>query len=508
MFKKKYSSLKLIGVFAGIFLSFSLNTPEVHACSCFVNGTAKELESSDAVFLGEVIEEKAVLPDPSKTKKPEEGKSHPPTHYEYTMKVEKSWKGVSGSTMTIGAGGGLGTCSYHRRLEPGQRLLIYADMRKSFYPILKPMLFLNNCSRTKTLDKGEIEAQYLDAIIANKDTKTIIRSLLDILTNEEMKNENRIEALDLIIETIRDKPDDLHEGTVRALVEATESSNTKIKIATIDAFSYPTRIFIGKTVIKKTLLQLLNDKDQTVRNAAAQALGDVANNRFLSREFVVNDPANIIAGENIFGTLVQEFEKVALKNWENKKLHERTISILGVSISKVAGSEEEKIKAAEILSRLMDRITDPHRRASIMKQLGYLGKYGIIAAPKLMQILKNTNDNSVKKNILSMLGNIKATKYLEDIKPFIKDKNCSVVQGAILAVHRIDSKNFPEFLKNNAMQEIKKRFDDCAFEILFVVTILGSDATAMKPFIIEKLKTMDDHSWQKSTLEYAVEALR
>lgn len=127
---------------------------KVFACSC-VGGDAKEkLERSVAVFVGKVI-------DKGGTKKFQHGQLR-----EYTFDVDRAWKGVNSSQMTIYSyDGSEASCGFE--FEKGQSYLVYSYQDKD------NTLQTNLCSGNILVSKatGDIEQLGSGTKISKDDDK-------------------------------------------------------------------------------------------------------------------------------------------------------------------------------------------------------------------------------------------------------------------------------------------------------------------------------------------------
>jgi hypothetical protein len=95
-----------------------------------------ELENSKAVFIGEVSKVK-------KQSKPSKGNNSLGLNYEVTFKVEKAWKGIQGSSITIHS-----ECLK----EMGEKYLIYAKLSDK-----NTLQIRCCCTRTKRLVDAETD---------------------------------------------------------------------------------------------------------------------------------------------------------------------------------------------------------------------------------------------------------------------------------------------------------------------------------------------------------------
>jgi len=453
-----------------VFLTCSVAT-EAWACSCAGPGTPKEaFDKAKAVFT---------------THAPEFTKNEQGYVKKVTFKINKIWKGNPGEELIVPLP--RGGCAYWNFKE-NKKYLIYAHPP---WDKNNPDSYeISMCSRTKPLDDGQIETRYLDAIAANKDTVKIDQSLPAILENKEEENNIRIEAARLLGWMVRMNSETAPNGAVEALVKASESNDTRLKVTI--AHNLSNFKFRGRSDVKEALLQLLKDDDQNVRNTSAGALPSVA-----SRQ-----------SPDVFKALVQALDEAKRKPWTDKPLSETTLAVLGVSISKVAYTENEKTGAVKVLYDMIDEISNPYRKVSVIQHLGFQKERATWTAPKLLELLKATDNYHIKQYTISALGDIKATEALEDIKSYLNDKNCYVVKHSIEAVHKIAPEEFPEFFRNKAMPEMKTRFESCRHQFIWALQTLGPAAKDMKPFLVKKYETMPDDNWTKGELKNVIESLQ
>lgn len=279
-------------------------------------------------------------------------------------------------------------CDY-AHFKENKKFLIYAH--SSWYKSKPNEYSVLDCSRTKPLDVGGIETRYLDAIVAGKDTKSIDQSLSGILTSEKEKVNVRIEAANLLGLRFNRKFDEaktealekvsklqlelgngevdanaifkaiLDEAThgievkeeVDALVKASMSSDPSLKVAIVRNL-YSMSELAGRTDIKEVLLRLLKDDDQNVRNITAIALVWLSDSQW----------------SDIYKPLVQALNEARLKQWNDKELYEKTLTTFGVSVSRTANTEKEKIETVRILYNMIDEISDPYNKSDVIRELG------------------------------------------------------------------------------------------------------------------------------------------
>ena len=454
-----------------VILFVCISGTEAWACSCVAPSTPeKAFEMAKAVFT---------------THAPELIKNKHGYIEKVILHPDKFWKGntnlksivVNPRTM----------CNYANFVE-NKKYLIYAHSHWDKSKL--DDYSVSMCSRTKPLDEAEIEVRYLDALVANQSTQVIDQSLPDILANDKEKNNVRVEAARLLGWMIRRNSEDPPEKTVAAFIKASQSNNTKLKLTLAGELSNPK--LRGRSNVKEALLRLLHDEDPTIRNISAGGLANVAKR---------NSP-------DVFNALHQEFNKANSKPWQDKKLRESTLAVLGVSISKVATTAKEKTEAVKILHHLIDEMNNPHNKVTVIQHLGFQRKFAKRSGPKLLAVLKTADSPYVQQYTLSALGDIKATEALDDIKPYVKDEKCYVVKHTVEAVHKIDPENFPEFFKTQAMPEMKKRFERCRHEFTWALQSIGPAAKEMKPFLVKQYQTIEDGHWLKGQLKNVIDALQ
>lgn len=91
--------------------------PRVHACSCVIPGTpVEEMEKSDAVFSGQVIEMEST-----------------PTGYVVSLEVFEFWKGDVPEEVTVQTGMGGGDCGFN--FERGKNYMVYAHAAEEGYMV-------------------------------------------------------------------------------------------------------------------------------------------------------------------------------------------------------------------------------------------------------------------------------------------------------------------------------------------------------------------------------------
>ena len=376
------------------------------------------------------------------------------------------------------------------RFEVDKSYLVYAH--RGWNKNIPDSYHVSMCSRTKFLDKGRIEARYLDAIVANKDTKFIDQSLLDILKSKEEENTVRIEAVELLGQMIEVDAEHVPEGTLDALINAAKSGDAESKLAIID--SLLNQNSRGREEVKEALLRLLKDDDQSVSNAAAEVIVILTN-----------------SDSTVFKALIQELEEARLKEWKDANLYESTLATLGVAIARATSTDMERAKTADLLYEMLDQVSHPSRKSSIIRSLGRQKEYAKKAIPKLLETLKVADDDYVKSAAIVALGEVKAMEGLEHIKPYTKDMDCAIAINAIEAIYKIDAKKFSGVFRNEAVKQMKKRFESselfCKMHVVTALKTLGPAAKNMKPFLIEKYKAVSEDEWLGNELKGIIDAL-
>jgi len=391
------------------------------------------------------------------------------------LKIDRVWKGNIGETLEIDYR--KSGCQYWVFKERSDYLVYtYTTKNKE----IGEQHQVSMCSRTKLLIKGQIETQYLDAIIAGKETQTIDHSLPSILANETMSANFRIEAAQLLTQMFYQTPKNLPVGTIDAFIKASKSNIDELKILVAGFFNNQ---FKGRLEAKQTLLYLLKDQSYKVRNAAASAISRA----------VKYDP-------DVFEALKQNMLDTKEQHWENKNEQLKTITYLVVSLSKFASTDYEKETSANLLDELIDKIDDPYQKVSVIQHLGFLSHYATKSIMKLRNILSSSNHDHVKKYTLSALADVHAIKALDEIKSYLKDRDCDVVRHSILATRKIDPEGFSSYLRNKVIYEIRSRFDQCQFEFIWAIQEIGEDAKELVPFLRNKYNKMNRETWHKKQL--------
>ena len=212
-------------------------------------------------------------------------------------------------------------------------------------------------------------------------------------------------------------------------------------------------------------------------------------------------------GSEIFHALTQALESAETMEWSDRKLYEKTLTIFGVSIAKIAKDEKEKIRVVNILHNMIDKIGDPYDKTSIIQHLGFQRHYAVQSVHKLLDVLKETDHDHVKKYTISALGDIKAIEALDEIKPYVVDEDCYLVKHSVEAIHAIDPEGFPVFFRERGMTEMKTRFEHCDSAFIWTLENLGVAAKEMQPFLMDKYQTMDEDDWRKDGLKRILDSM-
>lgn len=129
---------KLISLACFVCLLILIGERQAHACDCVrqSNTAFDELESSDAVFVGKVINIQQV-------QVPAGGQGGFYYEFKVKLRIQKVLKGVNGKVVqirtTLGAGGGCGFT-----FKKNEKYLVYALLHQN-------ALITNTCTRTKLL---------------------------------------------------------------------------------------------------------------------------------------------------------------------------------------------------------------------------------------------------------------------------------------------------------------------------------------------------------------------
>jgi len=446
------------------FFMFFTMTSEAWACSCAGPGTPEhEFKESKAVFSAHT----------RIFKKNKNG-----TTEEIVLYIDKVWKGDPPQAYEMNLSKIRNGCAYWGFKED-TGYLVYAH--KSWDKNDPQGLEISMCGRTKPLNQAQIETRYLNAIVEGKDTKLIDQSLPEILTGTEPEN-LRAEAANLLGWMMIHNVETIPEGTAAALVKAAQSPEAEVRLAV--AQNLGRYRLTGKPGVTEALLNLLKDDDLNIRNAATSALSIVGK-----------------GDVRVFKALVESLNMIQKEQWEDTKLYETTLTALGSSIAEVARTDKEKKETANILHDLIDKISNPYSKVSIIQRLGFQKEHARKFAPKILKVLKSSDHYHLKQYSLNALGDIKATEALADIKPYLKDKNCYVVKSTVEAVYKIDPEGFEDFFRTQAMPEMKARYDGCQHEFIWSLQTIGMPAKAIEPFLAKKYEAMPQDDWRRAPLK-------
>ena len=141
-------------------ISFALVLHSSFACSCVRISTAQGFESSDYIFVGNVIKGEV-------RKFEHNGKIEYSSNILFTFKINKMIKGkLKNDEIFVTTGFGYGDCGYPFLV--GRKYLVYAGNKKEFND--EEFLSTNICTRTKLFsDKAMWEIEELDRLSENKD---------------------------------------------------------------------------------------------------------------------------------------------------------------------------------------------------------------------------------------------------------------------------------------------------------------------------------------------------
>ena len=391
------------------------------------------------------------------------------------LKVDRVWKGDIAETLEIDLR--KSGCQYWAFKESVDYLIYtyaFKDQKQD------EQHQVSMCSRTKLLVKGQIETQYLDAIVSGQDTKSITRSLPSILADDKTPVNQQMEAAKLISESVYSNPEILTQETLDAFIKASKSEFDEIKILVANFFS---NRFYGRESVKEVLLDLLKDESYQVRNSAVSAI-----NRAVEYE------------QSIFEALHQNLNDTREAHWDERLERIRTVTHLSVSLSKYAVTDYEKGITAQLLQDLIGKINDPYQKVSVIQQLGFLQHYATKAIAELREVLSASDHEHVKKYTMSALADLNATVALSEINSYLNDKNCGVSKHSILASRKIDPDGFNRYFKDKVMIEIKSRFDQCQLEYIMLIQELGEQMKPLIPFLKEKHKQIKTETWYKKQL--------
>ena len=125
--------IKLIGKIAIVFLFLFASSQAAYSCSCEAPSQRKAFRKANAIFVGQVLE----IRD-SKNQKVADSLGLVKV-YDIKFKVEKSWKGVKNSEITVVSDNGVLVC-YGFDFRVGEKYLVYANE--------KDLVVISHCMRT------------------------------------------------------------------------------------------------------------------------------------------------------------------------------------------------------------------------------------------------------------------------------------------------------------------------------------------------------------------------
>ncbi|WP_417909161.1 HEAT repeat domain-containing protein [Candidatus Electronema sp. PJ] len=230
---------------------------------------------------------------------------------------------------------------------------------------------------------------------------------------------------------------------------------------------------------KSILIGFLSDADDSVRQAAAEALGNLGDRsvvpelvKCLTDEHMFVREAAVEALSNLGDrSVAPEFVKLLADEDENvrQKAAEALVHISNSSIApkliEFLANENENVwqKAAEILGQIGDNSITPELikiladknenvRAFAAKALGKLGDRSI--TPELVKLLTD-KDGAVRIRAAEALGNLGDSSVAPDLVKLLADENDNVRMFAAEALGKLGNSSFtPEFIKiladNNA----------------------------------------------------------
>lgn len=145
-----------------VFCFFSLAEPSVYACFCVVPEVPDAFRVARAVFVGEVVE--IIEPHTDNPKAPLVDRV-----YSIKFRVERSWKGVNGSTISVLSDQGRGCFSWGPFLK-GNKYLVYAERQTPGAPTGN-LAVLFSCNRTALLAAASEDLELLKTVRARSRTR-------------------------------------------------------------------------------------------------------------------------------------------------------------------------------------------------------------------------------------------------------------------------------------------------------------------------------------------------
>ena len=441
MFKLSFYSL----IFTIIFSFF---TTYAMACSCAMPQTpAKAFEQSKAVFLADVQKTN------TDTKKPKT---------KIVLNVGKVWKGTPDETFVIDLP--RHNCAYWN-FEEEQQYLIYAH---SSWDKKRPNSYeVTICSRTKKAKGASLEMQYLDAAMTGKEIEPLNAALFTKATDPDANI--RAEAIKLILEMVG-KPETSKE-IYATLLKSLSDKEDKVLLQAIRGFN--TYHKTNKNEVITALIPLLQSENRKIRMATVHVLQNIGKKN-----------------RDVFNALLTTAKT---EPDTDKEEHQYLLSSLVSAVSKTAETAEQKKEAFKMMFSTLDRL-DQYALVNVIQHIGFMGKDGASAAPKFIEILKNTEHNHVRQYTILSLGNIKSAEAVPAITPFIPHKNCYVSASVAEALYKIDTKESHAALNTQALPHMTKNFEKCAYEYTNISEQLKGSAKPLLP-VLERHK--DNHALQQ-----------
>lgn len=376
----------------------------------------------------------------------------------------KSWKGAAPAEFTVP----LDACAMED-VQSGAEYLVYATAD----------LQVRLCSRRKLLRRARIEMQYLDALQAgNKPDLAAALPAALVAQDADM----RIEAAELVGEVMRAARGATPAALAAALVQATRDRIAAVRLAAVRA--------LGNTrgdAATGTLIAALQDTDREVRAAAVETFGLV-----------------LRGNSTLFRALVEALKLAHDDPNPDREKQESLLAAFARPLPGAAATDAEKDEAAGLLRGLIDEIREPWKRAVPVQHLGLMGPRARAAAPQLLRVLKGTDHYSLKYSTIVALGDVGAVDMQADIEPYLKDKDCSVAEGVVRAVWKMDRPAFGKFFAEKGMPVLMARFDEppgCASTFISGLLAILPDGREMEPFLLAKHAAMDDSDYTRTHLK-------
>lgn len=326
-----------------LFILFVLAPNSLLACSFICPQPDKiklvlpneKLESSDAVFLGTLIDYKAEpVPVKKKPKKePFEGIEcifsledsmcfSPLKIHTYTFEVHKAWKGAVGNTLSLTQISsyqvydyGCGTPnvvldSYSRIFEKNKHYLVYADRDKSDNQ-LHP-----RWRSTKPVELAIVEMMFLDAAKNNLSVASVAKQLPEVLRSSSTWPVTRAEA----IMWLRLAPSQMStEGRKKLFIEALISNHESLRKMEIKPVEG--KDFEGLPGYQRHL----NEDDTNIITAVALALGS---EEFKGHSDIIPALIYLLNGEADHRVNVAAAVSLKRLGFKNKKIEKRIYEVL------------------------------------------------------------------------------------------------------------------------------------------------------------------------------------